>query len=74
MRLDEITQVNEIWTDLARDLGKNLGRWLSRQSQSRISQLRKDQKTKTPQDNRPRRRTSGSDDYDHIIKKYKARK
>jgi hypothetical protein len=29
---------------------------------------------KSPQDNRPRRRTSGSDDYDHIIKKYKARK
>lgn len=74
MKLNEITQVDEIWTDLARDLGKNLGRWLSRQSQSRISQVKKDHKNKSSRDNRSHRRTGGSDDYDHIIKKYKDRK
>tara|TARA_Y100000114_G_scaffold147282_1_gene158895 strand:- start:583 stop:804 length:222 start_codon:yes stop_codon:yes gene_type:complete len=71
MRLDEIASINEIWTDIARDLGRNLGRWLSRQSQSRINQIKKDQKKKSPQDNRSKKRSGGSDEYDYIIKKYR---
>ena len=65
MRLHEITQLDEIGLDIARDILKSLGKAVRRRSQSQIDKVRQLPKS----DNQTR--NGGSDDYDHIIKKYK---
>lgn len=66
MRLHEITKIDEIGLDIARDILKSLGKAVRRKSQSQIDKIKKEPK----RDNQTGR-TGGSDDYDYIIKKYK---
>ena len=66
MRLHEITQLDEIGLDIARDILKSLGKAVRRRSQSQIDKVRQ-----VPKSDNQTGRTGGSDDYDYIIKKYK---
>ena len=66
MRLHEITQLDEIGFDIARDILKSLGKAVRRRSQSQIDKVRQ-----APESDNQTGRTGGSDDYDYIIKKYK---
>lgn len=65
---EEQQEMNEIWTDLASDALKGIGRWIGGKSRSQIDDVRK--KKKSTRDNSTKR-TGGSDDYDHIINKYR---
>jgi len=67
---EEQQEMNEIWTDLAHDALKGIGRWIGGKSRSRIDDIRKDNKEKRGRDNSTKR-SSGSDEYDHIINKYR---
>lgn len=67
---EEQQEMNEIWTDLASDALKGIGRWIGGKSRSQIDDIRKDNKKKSTKDNSTKR-TGGSDDYDHIINKYR---
>ena len=66
MRLHEITQLDEIGLDIARDILKSLGKAVRRRSQSQIDKVRQ-----APKSDNQTGRTGGSDDYDYIIKKHK---
>jgi len=67
---EEQQEMNEIWADLAHDALKGIGRWIGGKSRSRIDDIRKDNKEKRGSDNSTKR-YRGSDEYDHIINKYR---
>ena len=67
-------KLNEFLDDIAIDLLKSAGKGIGRLSRSRIDDFRKD-KEDDNDDNTTKniKRSSGSDDYDHIIKKHMKR-
>ena len=67
-------KLNEFLDDLAIDLLKSAGKGIGRLSRSRIDDFRKD-KEDDNDDNTTKniKRSGGSDDYDHIIKKHMKR-
>lgn len=67
---EERQEMNEFWADIAHDTIKSIGRWIGGKSRSRIDDIRKDNKEKSRRDNSTKR-SGGSDDYDHIINKYR---
>lgn len=67
-------KLNEFLDDIAIDLLKSAGKGIGRLSRSRIDDFRKD-KEDDNDDNTTKniKRSGGSDDYDHIIKKHMKR-